>query len=78
MIAMAAPHPFKASHDLREGDFCVVRYAVPGVPLWHERLVSYLPPGYGLVVSILSPDNDDYEEDWGSADIAEWQPLPGR
>ncbi|CAK0904820.1 unnamed protein product, partial [Prorocentrum cordatum] len=60
------------------GDFCVVRYNVPGVPLYHERLVHYLPLGAGLTVSITTPDGDEYEEVWGLPDIVEWEPLPNR
>ncbi|CAK0841610.1 unnamed protein product [Prorocentrum cordatum] len=62
----------------RVGDFCVVRYNVPGGALYHERLVHYLPLGAGLTVSITTPDGDEYEEVWGLPDIIEWEPLPNR
>ncbi|CAK0893446.1 unnamed protein product, partial [Prorocentrum cordatum] len=67
-----------AQYKAKVGDFCVVRYNVPGVPLYHERLVHYLPLGAGLTVSITTPDGDEYEEVWGLPDIVEWEPLPNR
>ncbi|CAK0865335.1 unnamed protein product, partial [Prorocentrum cordatum] len=67
-----------AQYKAKVGDFCVVRYNVPGGALYHERLVNYLPLGAGLTVSITTPDGDEYEEVWGLPDIIEWEPLPNR
>ncbi|CAK0801950.1 unnamed protein product [Prorocentrum cordatum] len=76
--AAAGGHPLIVSHDLRVGDFCVVRYNVGGPFLYHERLVTYLPLGAGLTVSVTTPDGDEYEEVWSMPDIVEWEPLPNR
>ncbi|CAK0851969.1 unnamed protein product, partial [Prorocentrum cordatum] len=76
--AAAGGHPLTVSHDLRVGDFCVVRYNVGGPFLYHERLVTYLPLGAGLTVSVTTPDGDEYEEVWSMPDIVEWEPLPNR
>ncbi|CAK0813303.1 unnamed protein product, partial [Prorocentrum cordatum] len=67
-----------AQYRSKVGDFCVVRYNVGGPHLYHERLVTYLPLGAGLTVSVTTPDGDEYEEVWSMPDIVEWEPLPHR
>ncbi|CAK0880538.1 unnamed protein product, partial [Prorocentrum cordatum] len=67
-----------AQYRSKVGDFCVVRYNVGGPYLYHERLVTYLPLGAGLTVSVTTPDGDEYEEVWSMPDIVEWEPLPNR
>ena len=72
--------PLKSVHSVAEGDFLAVRYNVGGRRIWHERLIIGLPVGFGLTACILTPDDDDYDEDLGiAANIAEWVllPIPG-
>ena len=59
---MAAPILIQ-NLGVQAGDFGVVQYNVPGPPLLHERLVL-IEPGAGTTVSGLTPDGDEYDEDW--------------
>ena len=69
--------PLKSVHFVTEGDFLAVRYNVACRRIWHERLAIGLPTGFGLTACILTPDDDDYDEDFGiAANIAHWVLLP--
>eukprot|EP00959_Pyramimonas_sp_CCMP1952_P459517 9478368-Pyramimonas_sp.AAC.1 len=59
---MAAPIPVQ-SLGIEAGDFGAIQYNVPGPPIFHERLVL-IEPGAGSTVSVLTPDGDEYDEDW--------------
>eukprot|EP00929_Paragymnodinium_shiwhaense_P049714 TRINITY_DN25052_c0_g3_i1.p1 TRINITY_DN25052_c0_g3~~TRINITY_DN25052_c0_g3_i1.p1 ORF type:complete len:415 (-),score=26.63 TRINITY_DN25052_c0_g3_i1:260-1504(-) len=45
------------------GAFLLVRYAVAGPEIWHERLVLWVDPAGGPGKQIFTPDGDRYEED---------------
>ena len=73
---MAAPILVQ-SLGVEAGDFGVVQYNVPGPPIYHERLVL-IEPGASSTVSVLTPDGDDYEEDWiAGVDIVSFGLLAG-
>ena len=79
MMAAAPPaYPSVAAAGVAAGDFIGVQYRVGGVPLIHERLVVVLPPGQPGVASVVTPDDDEYDELYvGSADVARWDVFPG-
>ena len=56
--------------------YLLVRYDVPGAPLWHEGLILARSRQPGLH-SFCSPDRDVYMLDFGpgNADIAEFRVL---
>ncbi|CAK0875639.1 unnamed protein product [Prorocentrum cordatum] len=47
---------------VQPGDFVMIRYAVGGKCLWHDRLVLALAAGPLWGVGILTPDGDAYTE----------------
>ncbi|CAK0817860.1 unnamed protein product, partial [Prorocentrum cordatum] len=60
------------------GDVVLVRYDLPGPPLWHERLILAVgnQPGH---FAVLTPDGDIFVEELrpDNLDIAEFRSAPG-
>ncbi|CAK0906896.1 unnamed protein product, partial [Prorocentrum cordatum] len=60
------------------GDVVLVRYDLPGPPLWHERLILTVgaQPGH---YAVLTPDGDIFVEELrpDNVDIAEFRAAPG-
>ncbi|CAK0870502.1 unnamed protein product [Prorocentrum cordatum] len=82
-VPMAAPappaYPSVAGFGVQPGDFIGVQYNIGGAALIHERLVVLMPPGRPDSASILTLDDDEYEEKYvGSADVLRWDIFPGR
>ena len=49
----------------------MIRYAVPGRVVWHERLLLAIHPRILYRAYVLTPDGDRYVEDFQpSADVA--------
>eukprot|EP00969_Alexandrium_andersonii_P203165 8977579-Alexandrium_andersonii.AAC.1 len=55
------------------GDYLVVRYAVEGPEIWHERLITARDPAHAGHYMVFTPDGDHYLEELtvASEDIAE-------
>ena len=62
---------------LHEGCFLLVRYNVPGRVLWHSRLVVAPDPrGPPTQAYIVTPDNDEYTEDFAlGPDVVDYRLL---
>ena len=71
-----AAHPVAVNYGLVAGDFVFVRYNY-AQRLWHERLVVLLVDNAGYLVSIVTPDADEYDEDFSGPDIVEVRVAPG-
>ena len=47
----------------KAGDFLLLCYDVPGVDLWHERLVTAISPHTAGLFAVVTPDLDHYGEE---------------
>ena len=56
-------HPPSVQYGIQEGDFAVVLYHAAPPLIWHERWAAALARDGSPLVSALTPDPDDYEEE---------------
>ncbi|CAK0860193.1 unnamed protein product, partial [Prorocentrum cordatum] len=63
----------------RQGDFILIRYDLPGAPLFHERLVTGVSQSVPGLLATLTADGDHYAEETRSDDVAEvrWSGVQG-
>ncbi|CAK0899853.1 unnamed protein product, partial [Prorocentrum cordatum] len=57
----------------RQGDFILIRYDLPGAPLFHERVVTGVGQSVPGLFAALTADGDHFAEETRSDDVAEFR-----